>query len=109
MFRQIPVVWLRRFSTLLRLDSVAYIERFRTSPIARIGRDRLVRNACIAAGNWGDPQAIPPLEALLNDANPLVRGHAVWALGRIGERRSLAAHYNRENDMNVRAEIENWI
>ncbi len=94
---------------LLALGVVTFTEQFRHSPIARIGRDRLVRNACIAGGNWGDPQAISPLKTLLNDANPLVRGHAVWALGRIGERPSLAALYNRENDMNVRAEIENWI
>jgi epoxyqueuosine reductase len=95
--------------TLLSLDSDTMQALFPSSPILRIGRDRLVRNACIAAGNWGDPQAIPPLEMLLEDANPLVRGHAAWALGRVGAIRSLRLHYAHENDVNVRAEIEIWI
>ena len=96
--------------SLLALDPAAFNEQFRASPIARIGRDRLVRNACIAAGNWGDPQTIPPLKTLLDDSNPLVRGHAAWALGRIGGSVSrLQAFYPHENDINVRAEIEKWI
>jgi len=91
------------------LDPVSFNERFRHTPIARTSRDRLVRNACIAAGNWGDPQAISPLISLLSDPNPLVRGHAVWALGRIGAVRPLEAAYAHEIDVKVRAEIENWI
>ena len=43
-----------------------------------------MRNACVAAGNWGDPAAIPALSHLLADVEPLIRGHAAWALGRIG-------------------------
>ena len=35
------------------------------SPIYRIKRERLVRNACIAAGNWGHDDAVAPLQHLL--------------------------------------------
>lgn len=69
---------------LLQLDDGAFRERYAESPIRRIGRDRLVRNGCIAAGNWGDPEALPALAALLDDGAALVRGHAAWAVGRIG-------------------------
>lgn len=68
---------------LLCLNDATFHTTFAGSPLIRIGRDRLVRNACVAAGNWGAPDAIAPLADLLHDPNPLVRGHAAWALGRI--------------------------
>ncbi|MBV9788612.1 MAG: HEAT repeat domain-containing protein, partial [Chloroflexi bacterium] len=58
--------------------------RFKNSPIKRTKRRGLLRNVAIALGNWGDPQAIPGLVGALNDHEPLIRGHAAWALGRIG-------------------------
>jgi epoxyqueuosine reductase len=91
---------------LLALDDAGFHARFAGSPVARIGRGRLTRNACIAAGNWGSIQAIPPLAALLDDPSPMVRGHAAWALGQIGESsRALKMRYDREADADVRAEI----
>jgi epoxyqueuosine reductase len=69
---------------LLSLSDTSFKGRFARSPIVRIGRDRLVRNACIAAGNWGNAEGNDALIACLADPNPLVRGHAVWALGQIG-------------------------
>ena len=50
--------------------------RFKGSPI--------LRNAAVALGNWCAPEAVPALAIALNDEEPLVRGHAAWALGRIG-------------------------
>ena len=35
---------------LLSLDDAAFRSRFRGSPIKRIGRDRFIRNALVAAG-----------------------------------------------------------
>ena len=66
------------------------------------------RNACIALGNRRDPQAVPALGRALQDAAPLVRGHAAWALGQIGG--ELAEGYLRqaqsqEEDSEVLAEI----
>ena len=52
-------------------------------PIKRIGRDRFLRNVLIAIGNSGDAALAPEAERLLADASPLVRGAAVWALGRL--------------------------
>ncbi len=68
---------------LLQLDHATFQQRYQGSPILRIKRERLVRNACVAAGNWGDESALPYLEELLYDESPLVRAHAVWAVGQI--------------------------
>jgi epoxyqueuosine reductase len=69
---------------LLALDEVAFRTRFSGSAVLRAKRRGLLRNICVAAGNWGDPTAIPALTDRLADYEPLVRGHAAWALGRIG-------------------------
>ena len=68
---------------LLALDDAAFRGLFSASPVKRIGRDRFVRNVLIAAGNSGDASLAPRCEALLRDPSPLVRGAAVWALGRL--------------------------
>ena len=67
----------------LDLDDAAFRERFRGSPVKRIGRDRFLRNVLIACGNSGDKGLAARVEALLLDASPLVRAMAVWALGRL--------------------------
>jgi epoxyqueuosine reductase len=98
-----------RLLDLLALDEATFKARYTGSPILRIKRDRLVRNACIAAGNWGSDEAVPLLARLLDDESPLVRGHAVWALGRIGggEARSrLRGRLDREIDAGVKSELE---
>lgn len=76
---------------LLALDEAAFDKRFANSPIKRIKRTRLVRNACVAAGNWGDKTAVPPLIHLLQDHEPLIRGHAAWALQQVGTREAKTA------------------
>ncbi len=94
---------------LLALDDVTFRARYAGSPIKRIGRDRLVRNACVAAGNWGSDVAVPALTRLLDDPAPIVRGHAVWALYRIADgdaRSSLSNLWARETDKAVKAEID---
>jgi len=68
---------------LLALDDAGFREVFAGSPIKRIGRDRMVRNAAIAAGNSGDVALVAPVVRLLDDQAPAVRGAAVWALGRL--------------------------
>ena len=65
---------------LLALDDAAFRARFAGTPVKRTGRDRVVRNALIAAGNSGDGGLVPAVERLLDDASPLVRAMAVWAL-----------------------------
>lgn len=93
---------------LLALDDTAFRQRFAGTPVKRTGRARFTRNVLIAAGNSADVQFVPQVEALLDDADPLVRGAAIWALGRLvdGERMSAlkAARAEREPDAGVRAE-----
>jgi epoxyqueuosine reductase len=67
-------------SELLKLNDKEFRLKFKGSPIKRIGRDRFLRNCCIAAGNSCDTKLISDLISLiLNDKSSLVRGAAVWA------------------------------
>ena len=94
---------------LLELDQAAFSERFRRSPIKRAKRVGLQRNVCVALGNIGDPAAIPSLANSLQHESDIVRGHAAWALGRIGgneSRAALASALEDETDAGVIAEIE---
>ena len=68
---------------LLRLDDASFRAIFAGSPIKRIGRDRMVRNAAIAAGNSTLPALLPAIRRLLDDPAPIVRGAAIWALSRL--------------------------
>jgi epoxyqueuosine reductase len=79
-----------RLADLARLDDAAFRTLFAKSPVKRSGRDRFVRNVLIAIGNSGDATLSGAAEARLADASPLVRGAAVWALGRL-DRGRLAA------------------
>lgn len=68
---------------LLDLDDAGFRAVFAGSPIKRIGRDRMVRNAAIAAGNSGNAQFQPQLERLADDESEVVCDAARWALKRI--------------------------
>ncbi|MBA15944.1 MAG: epoxyqueuosine reductase, partial [Sphingomonas sp.] len=68
---------------LLALDDASFRQVFAGSPIKRIGRDRMVRNCLIAAGNARDPVLADEVAALIGDDSPVVRGAAIWALARI--------------------------
>lgn len=65
---------------LLALDDAGFRQVFAGSPIKRIGRGRIVRNAAIAAGNSGDAGFRPVLERLAEDDTPMVADAARWAL-----------------------------
>jgi epoxyqueuosine reductase len=91
---------------LLALNESDFIARYGGSPIERIGRERLTRNACIAAGNSDDETLIPPLAALLREAaSPLVRAHTGWALTRLGATGAVRAQLARETDLAARADL----
>ncbi len=94
-------------ATLARLDDAAFRALFAKSPVKRTGRNRFVRNVLIAIGNAGDPTLAGEAEQLLTDASPLVRGAAIWALGRIDAARlaDLARRYRAaESDPGVQEE-----
>lgn len=94
---------------LIRLDDVAFRDRFRDSPIRRTKRRGLLRSVAVALGNWGDPQVVPALAAALRDHEPLIRGHAAWALAQINVPATsdvLQRALKKEDDAYVRTEIE---
>ncbi len=68
---------------LLALDDAAFRQRFAGTPIKRTGRNRVLRNALIAAGNSGDRSLLPQIEPLLDDDSPLVRAMAIWSAKRL--------------------------
>jgi len=72
-----------RLADLLALDDAAFRRVFSGSPIKRIGRDRMVRNAAIAAGNSGEQALAAPLGMLVHDADETVREAASWALAEL--------------------------
>jgi epoxyqueuosine reductase len=72
--------------------------------VKRAKRRGLLRNVAVALGNWGAAEAVPVLVAALEDEEPLVRGHAAWALGRIATGEAMAALRGREG-----AEEDPWV
>ncbi|HEU0078426.1 MAG TPA: HEAT repeat domain-containing protein [Longimicrobiaceae bacterium] len=93
---------------LMGLTQEEFSRRFRGSPVKRTKRRGLLRNVAVALGNWGSPEAVPVLAAALADEEPLVRGPAAWALGRIGSVEAVATLRGREEeegDAWVREEI----
>jgi epoxyqueuosine reductase len=68
---------------LLALDDAGFRQVFAGSPIKRIGRDRMVRNCLIAAGNSGSAALMEPVRALLDDPDEAVREAAEWARARL--------------------------
>jgi epoxyqueuosine reductase len=81
---------------------------FTKSPVKRIGRDRFIRNVLIAIGNSNDGALAIEAERLADDANPLVRGAAAWALSQLIAPEQFAARaahaLKGEADESVRAE-----
>ena len=57
----------------------------------RTRRVGLQKNACVALGNGRNKAAVPALVSTLNNPEPLVRGHAAWALGEIATTAALSA------------------
>ncbi|HWQ68677.1 MAG TPA: tRNA epoxyqueuosine(34) reductase QueG [Patescibacteria group bacterium] len=93
---------------LLALNDEQFRSRFKGSPIKRSKRRGVLRNVAVALGNLGSKESAPALATLLSDPEPLVRGHAAWALGRIGTTEARAAldeARTRETDPDVQAEI----
>jgi len=106
--KALPATTSPPLAELLALDDAGFRRRFARTPVKRTGRDRVVRNALIAAGNSGDAGLLPAVERLLQDASPLVRAMAVWALQRLAApdhaARLQAQHLPSESDQHVRAE-----
>jgi epoxyqueuosine reductase len=102
----------------LRLSPQEFNRNFKGSPVKRARRRGYLRNVAVALGNRyaGRPDLAESAaiisalrEALLQDPELLVRGHAAWALGRIGgqaARQALQAAFQSESEASVLAEIQ---
>ena len=93
----------------LALPQEAFSRKFKGSPVKRSRRRGYLRNVTVALGNHGNPNGVPALaQTLRNDPEPLVRGHAAWALGHIGgeaARGALEAAKIHEKDTFAQGEI----
>jgi epoxyqueuosine reductase len=95
---------------LLQMDDTAFRARFRHTPLVRAKRRGLLRNAAVALGNIGERSAVPSLVRALSDEEPLVRGHAAWALGQLAPLpppvvQRMEAVLESETDEDVRREL----
>jgi len=98
-----------RLPPLLALDAAGFQARFGRTAVARAKRRGLLRNVAVVLGNSGNRDGVPALVGALGDVEPLVRGHAAWALGRLGgapARRALERARGGEPDTDAAAEIE---
>jgi epoxyqueuosine reductase len=67
------------------------------------------RNALVALGNTGDASALGLASQYLEHDDPLLRGHAAWAVGRIGGPEALSiveSAFDDETDESVREELD---
>lgn len=95
---------------MLQMSTGEFRRKFGRTAAAWRGKKTLQRNAAIALGNTRNPAVVPTLaQALAEDAKPVVRGSAAWALGRIGGNEARAALERAramEKDVDVLKEIE---
>lgn len=103
-FRPRPGFVATELLDLIALDGAGWQARFARSPVERAKRRGLLRNVAVALGNWGDPAAIPALSGALRDPEPLIRGHAAWALGRIA-----APEARRHLEQALATEPDEWV
>jgi epoxyqueuosine reductase len=73
---------------ILGLSEEEFRRRFRGTALLRTKRRGLVRNAALVLGNLGGPAALPALHRVLEDADPVVREAARWAIEQIERCRS---------------------
>lgn len=71
---------------LVALTGEEFLRRYAGTAVMRTKREGLARNACVALGNVGGEGAAEALSCAMEDASPVVREHAAWALARLGER-----------------------
>ena len=76
---------------LLTLDEAGFAPGFAEHRSCAPSAAAWCATCACAAGNAGDTALVPALISLLTDAEPLIRGHAAWALGQIGGEEVLRA------------------
>ncbi|OIQ61476.1 epoxyqueuosine reductase [Moorella thermoacetica] len=94
-------------AAIITMDKSGFNRAFGGTALAWRGKTILQRNAAIALGNMGGAGALAPLQQALRAPAAVLRGHAAWALGRLGPaaRPALAGALAAEADPWVRLEI----
>ena len=108
-FEQRPGYSTPELVPILEMDDNTFRNIYQNSPIKRAKRVGLQRNACVALGNNGDVAAGEPLSKVLFDSSAVFRGHAAWALGRLGgpeSEKHLRKALADEGDPDIRGEIQ---
>ncbi len=72
---------------LLDLSDDQFRSRYGETPLARPGREGMLRNLCVGLGNSGDAAAVPVVMRCFDEDSSVVREHAAWALARLGAAR----------------------
>ncbi|WP_339715062.1 tRNA epoxyqueuosine(34) reductase QueG [uncultured Sneathiella sp.] len=98
-----PALTAPKLAELVTLDDTAFRALFAGTPVKRLGRNRFVRNVLIAIGNGDNCEDLEVVTPLLQDASPIVRVAAVWAVGRLAD----AESYNRLRDEITEQETDN--
>jgi epoxyqueuosine reductase len=95
---------------ILKLSNREFKNKFGHVSGSWRGKKPIQRNAILALAHFKDETAVPELiEVLENEASPVSRGTAAWALGKIGGMDALSALLkakNHESDLEVQNEIE---
>ncbi len=95
---------------VLALSEDEYQRDWVGTAMRRATRSGLRRNAAVVLGNLRPDGAAEALANALADADPVVRGHAAWALGRVDPgARALHTALEREPDPAVRGELQRAI
>jgi epoxyqueuosine reductase len=97
-----------QLSDLARLDDAGFRALFAKSPVKRIGRARFLRNVLVAIGNSGSAKLADEAERLLIDSSALIRGAAVWALGRLDRGRLARCAQTRRSAETDPQVIDEW-
>lgn len=93
---------------LVTMDKKEFDRLYKNSALGWRGLNVIKRNAVVALGNLGARSGLDVLEEALKHPSAVIRGHAAWAVGRIGGQRAremLEKSLDSERDQYVREEI----
>ncbi len=98
--------------SIVAMDEATFRSKYSGTPLMRAKWEGMRRNACVVLANRRQREALPALARALNDPDPVLRGHAAWAVGQIGGEeatRMLRSLVATETSPEVLAEIRPFI
>lgn len=85
-FRPAHGVRERELTSEIMMSSKEFSQRFQQRPLRRAKHAGYRRNTLVALGNHGSPKALPALDEVAQDSDPMIRDHASWAIDQITRR-----------------------